>query len=94
MTVARSEEDIMRQFVNAYECEDGHYFDSDECHYCGFRDGVVAALAFVLGISSLYREVDEARGDRIRSNLTVREAMEAYHIFKDHLEGEKKWTKI
>lgn len=52
----RTRKEILSKIADAYDCSDGHYFDSDECWYCGYRDGIIVALMYVLGHCDL--EVD------------------------------------
>ena len=61
----RTTKELYDTFLNAFDSSDGHYFDSDECWYCGFRDGVMAAILYTLKYCDM-----RVKNHRIRSTAT------------------------
>ena len=45
----RTTKEIKKLFVQAVDCEDGHFYDSGECWYCGYIAGIEATLLYCLG---------------------------------------------
>ena len=65
-------------FLKVYEATDGHYYDSDECWYCGFHDGVQAVFAHLLGLGNI-----EVSNKRVGSKITRNDLLQLYLKIKD-----------
>lgn len=78
----KTQQEIEHMIINAVECDDGHYYDRDECHYCGMIDGIQIALLWVLGATDLYRESGtNGNKDTLRSHLSVDDVGRFYRNF-------------
>lgn len=53
----RTTKEIKKLFIETVDSEDGHFYDADECWYCGYNDGIKTALLWFLGEAELYQEV-------------------------------------
>ena len=62
--------------VEARDSDDGHYYDRDECHYCGVVDGVQIALMWVLGEGELYQKKED--GTRLGWRVSQDKISELY----------------
>lgn len=66
-------------FLKAYNASDGHFFDSDECWYCGYRDGILAVLAQLLGKGKI-----TVQDNRVGSNITSQALLDLYLQLKEN----------
>lgn len=83
----RTLQEIERMIINAHECDDGHYYDRSECHYCGMIDGIEIALMWVIGATDLYKEPNTDGGkDLLRSHLTTDTVGQFYRSYFDRQE--------
>lgn len=78
----KTQQEIEQMIINAIECDDGHFYDRSECHYCGIIDGIQIALMWVLGAADLYRESkDDGSRDTLRSHLSSEDTIKFYRAY-------------
>ena len=80
---------IEQMIITAMDCDDGHYYDRDECWYCGKIDGIKFALLWVLGLAELTK-VNENGSNRLKVK-TFTDETEFYRRHK--IKGVTKWLK-
>jgi hypothetical protein len=77
----RTEKEIKRLFIKAVDSEDGHFYDADECWYCGYNDGIKATLLWFLGEGELYQKYKD--GSKRMTGKRKKGYVEYYRQFKD-----------
>ena len=70
---------IEQMIVTAIDCEDGHYYDADECYYCGKIDGIKFALLWVLGLAEITKEKENGS-----NRLRVKTFIDEIQFYRKH----------
>ena len=63
----RTEKEIKKIFRDAVDSEDGHFYDSDECWYCGYIEGIKASMLYFLGEVELQQKIEN--GSKIMESI-------------------------
>lgn len=79
--MTRTEKEIKKLFVQAVDCEDGHFYDADECWYCGYITGIQATLLYFLGELEFFQKVENG-SRRMRTAKRKKSNAEYYNEFR------------
>ena len=66
----KTKQEIVKMIKDVQQCDDGHYYDRGECHYCGVVDGIQIALMWVLGEAELGQKHEDG-ATRLRYKMRI-----------------------
>lgn len=66
----KTQDEVKKIFCEAVESEDGHFYDADECWYCGYISGVQISMLWFLGLADIY-QINEDGSRRLKGKRKV-----------------------